>query len=110
MVHSETYLQLKWVVEHPNGYDPRDVIAAKKYCEAYEDGYKRSPAQVKTVYWDKLVEELSKFAESYDEEGNKIPPERDGDLTDIGQIAWDLTGLSGIERSVILNKYFNKIK
>lgn len=39
MKHTEKYLQAKWVIENPNGYDERDVIDANKYCNAYLEGY-----------------------------------------------------------------------
>ena len=61
----------------------------------------------KIKYWNKLVEELEKFSESYDHEGNIIQPEKEGDLTDIGQIAWDITGFSGISSYEIRERYFN---
>lgn len=37
--HTEKYLQAKWVVENPKGYDPRDVKEAVAYCSAYLDGF-----------------------------------------------------------------------
>jgi hypothetical protein len=61
----------------------------------------------KIKYWDKLVEELEKFSENYDDKGNIIQPEKEGDLTDIGQVAWDITGFSGISRYEIRERYFN---
>ena len=42
MKHSEKYLQAKWVTENPDGYDERDVVDAKKYCNAYLDGYNQA--------------------------------------------------------------------
>jgi hypothetical protein len=39
MEHLQRYLQAQWVVENPDRYDERDVIDAKKYCDAYMDGY-----------------------------------------------------------------------
>ena len=42
MEHTEKYLQAKWVVENPKGYDERDVIDAKKYCDAYLEGYNQA--------------------------------------------------------------------
>jgi len=42
MVHTEKYLQAKWVIENPKEYDERDVIDAKKYCNAYIEGYKQA--------------------------------------------------------------------
>ena len=42
MAHTEKYLQAKWVTENPDGYDERDVIDAKRYCDAYLDGYNQA--------------------------------------------------------------------
>jgi hypothetical protein len=42
MKHTEKYLQAKWVTENPNGYDERDVVEAKRYCNAYLDGYNQA--------------------------------------------------------------------
>ena len=42
MKHTEKYLQAKWVTENPNGYDERDVVDAKRYCNAYLDGYNQA--------------------------------------------------------------------
>ena len=42
MKHSEKYLQAKWVTENPDGYDERDVVDAKRYCNAYLDGYNQA--------------------------------------------------------------------
>ena len=42
MEHTEKYLQAKWVTENPDGYDERDVVDAKKYCNAYLDGYNQA--------------------------------------------------------------------
>ena len=42
MEHTEKYLQAKWVTENPNGYDERDVMDAKRYCNAYLDGYNQA--------------------------------------------------------------------
>lgn len=36
---SEKYLEAKWVIENPDGYDKRDVARANSYCEAYLEGY-----------------------------------------------------------------------
>lgn len=38
MKHNRKYLQAKYVVENPSEYDYRDVIDAKTYCNAYNDG------------------------------------------------------------------------
>ena len=40
--HTEKYLQAKWVAENPKGYDERDVIDAKRYCNAYLEGYNQA--------------------------------------------------------------------
>lgn len=42
MKHTEKYLQAKWVTENPDGYDERDVVDAKRYCNAYLDGYNQA--------------------------------------------------------------------
>lgn len=42
MEHTEKYLQAKWVTENPDGYDERDVVDAKRYCDAYLDGYNQA--------------------------------------------------------------------
>jgi len=42
MKHAEKYLQAKWVTENPDGYDERDVVDAKRYCNAYLDGYNQA--------------------------------------------------------------------
>ena len=42
MEHTEKYLQAKWVTENPNGYDERDVVDAKRYCNAYLEGYNQA--------------------------------------------------------------------
>jgi hypothetical protein len=42
MEHTEKYLQAKWVTENPDGYDERDVVDAKRYCNAYLDGYNQA--------------------------------------------------------------------
>jgi hypothetical protein len=42
MEHTEKYLQAKWVTENPKGYDERDVVDAKRYCNAYLDGYNQA--------------------------------------------------------------------
>lgn len=42
MKHTEKYLQAKWVTENPNGYDERDVVDAKRYCNAYLEGYNQA--------------------------------------------------------------------
>ena len=42
MDHTEKYLQAKWVTENPNGYDERDIMDAKRYCNAYLDGYNQA--------------------------------------------------------------------
>lgn len=42
MKHTEQYLQAKWVTENPDGYDERDVVDAKRYCNAYLDGYNQA--------------------------------------------------------------------
>jgi hypothetical protein len=42
MKHTEKYLQAKWVTENPNGHDERDVVDAKRYCNAYLDGYNQA--------------------------------------------------------------------
>ena len=60
----------------------------------------------KIKYWDKLNEWIGKFYESEDDDGNEIPPEKEGDLMDIGLVAIDLTGFSGIGRDSVIKKYF----
>lgn len=42
MEHNRKYLEAKYVIENPKEYDPRDVVDAKRYCNAYEDGLKAS--------------------------------------------------------------------
>jgi hypothetical protein len=42
MEHTKKYLQAKWVTENPNGYDKRDVVDAKRYCNSYLDGYNQA--------------------------------------------------------------------
>ena len=42
MKHTEKYLQAKWVTQNPEGYDERDVIDAKRYCNAYLEGYSQA--------------------------------------------------------------------
>lgn len=42
MKHTEEYLQAKWVTKNPDGYDERDVVDAKRYCNAYLDGYNQA--------------------------------------------------------------------
>jgi hypothetical protein len=42
MEYTEKYLQAKWVTENPDGYDERDVVDAKRYCNAYLDGYNQA--------------------------------------------------------------------
>lgn len=42
MKHTEKYLQAKWVTENPDGYDERDVIDAKRYCNTYLEGYNQA--------------------------------------------------------------------
>jgi len=42
MKHTEKFLQAKWVTENPDGYDERDVVDAKRYCNAYLDGYNQA--------------------------------------------------------------------
>lgn len=42
MEHTEEYLQAKWVTTNPDGYDKRDVVDAKRYCNAYLDGYNQA--------------------------------------------------------------------
>lgn len=42
MEHTEKYLQAKWVTENTQGYDERDVVDAKRYCNAYLEGYNQA--------------------------------------------------------------------
>jgi hypothetical protein len=37
--------------------------------------------------WHKLNRAISDFYEDYDDDGNEIPPKRQGDLCDIGEVA-----------------------
>lgn len=41
----------------------------------------------KAKKWDKLDAQISEYYESENKEGNVIPPEKDGDLCDIGELA-----------------------
>lgn len=40
--------------------------------------------KAKAEKWDKLGNEIAKYYESEDDEGNDLPPEKEGDLCDIG--------------------------
>jgi hypothetical protein len=42
MKHTKEYLDSKYVSGNPDKYDMRDVIEARKYIRAYEDGMKLS--------------------------------------------------------------------
>ena len=42
MKHSKKYIDAMWVLENLDKYDERDVIDAKKYCNAYLDGYNQA--------------------------------------------------------------------
>lgn len=41
----------------------------------------------KAEKWDKLEAEVLAYYETYDEEGNELEPEKEGDLGDIGEVA-----------------------
>ena len=42
MKHSKKYMDAMWVVENPDKYDERDVIDAKRYTNAYIEGYNQA--------------------------------------------------------------------
>lgn len=42
--------------------------------------------------WDNINAAIAEFYEDYDDDGNRIPPKREGDLCDIGLIAAQKTG------------------
>ena len=68
MKHTEKYLQAKWVTENPDGYDERDVIDAKRYCNTYLEGYNQA-LSIANVVWqsEQLPCDCSKHATYFDE-------------------------------------------
>lgn len=42
MIHTKNYLDSKWVIENPEGYDIRDVERANAFIQAYEEGYSQA--------------------------------------------------------------------
>ena len=42
MIHSEKYLDALHVVKNKIDYDPRDWVEAKRYINAYMDGYNQA--------------------------------------------------------------------
>jgi hypothetical protein len=79
MEHTEKYLQAKWVAENPDGYDERDVVDAKRYCNAYLDGYRQalrihdvsgsfSSEKLEQAYRDGVRDALAKGYGTFDEE------------------------------------------
>lgn len=45
---------------------------------------------------DKIEAEVLKYYEDYDEDGNEIPPEKEGDLSDIGEYICSEFGMLGM--------------
>lgn len=39
MKHTKKYLDAMWVIENPDKYDERNVLDAKRYTNAYLEGY-----------------------------------------------------------------------
>lgn len=39
MKHTKKYLDAMWVIENPDKYDAHDVLDAKRYTNAYIEGY-----------------------------------------------------------------------
>ena len=42
MKHTKKYLDALFVAENEQGYDERDVVHAKRYCNAYMEGYNQA--------------------------------------------------------------------
>jgi dissimilatory sulfite reductase (desulfoviridin) alpha/beta subunit len=40
--------------------------------------------EIKAKKYDQIIEIIDKYYETYDENDNEIPPEKDGDVGDIG--------------------------
>lgn len=71
MKHTEEYLQAKWVTKNPDGYDERDVVDAKRYCNAYLDGYNQALRTPDIVgQSEQLVAFLKWVGDGYDFENN----------------------------------------
>ena len=51
-----------------------------------------SKLKKKANSWDGICNAIAEFYEDYDDNGNEIPPQKDGDLCDIGLVAAEYTG------------------
>lgn len=70
--------------EHP---DPMSALAVFP-----EEELNVVKIRSKAEKWDELSDRIGKFYETYDDDGNEIEAEEEGDLMDIGEVAATLTG------------------
>ena len=74
MKHTEKYLHAKWVTENPKGHDERYVIDAKRYCNAYLEGYNQALnlGGVSVSFTDRLFEIAYDYESSVSERMEQI--------------------------------------